>query len=417
MYLILGTAGIVLWAAGTLSALDRSVPPLPPPKGKTVTVRDTVHLKRAAERAAEGTTILVADGTYPIIEPVYLRKRKNVTIRGASGDPAKVTLRGKGFAVEGPEALLQVGNSEQITVADLGFADCRQYGIKFEAENFSRDVHIYNCRFRDIGVRAIKGSSSPEGKAVGGSIRYCDFENTQIPPANSLFGGNYISAIDVMSLDGWTISDNVFRNIKGRTGGGRGAIFVWVRSKNVTIERNLIVNCDRGIALGNPSGSTNFVQGVPHIANAIVRNNFIVAGADAPIELWWAENVKVQHNTVWCENTRRTAVSGGNGQWKITGIKLTNNLFRGGIKLSGETTEKSNLTGRLENYFVDPKNGDLRLTSRAVKAVNKAVPLADVKDDFDGHARDRAPDIGASEFGASRPPSKTEKKKRKWVLP
>jgi len=408
--------GFILMAAGTLAALERPIPPLPPPTGKTVTVSDAAELKRAAEHAAPGTTILVADGTYAIDEPIYLRRRSNVTIRGAAGDPAKATLRGKGFAVEGPTALLQVGDSEQITIADLGFADCRSYGLKVEAENFAKEVHVYHCHFRDIGVRAIKGSSSPEGKAVGGSIRHCRFENTQIPPAGWLFGGNYISAIDVMSLDGWTIADNVFVNIKGRTGGGRGAIFVWVRSKNVTIERNLIVGCDRGIALGNPSGSSNFVAGAPHVADSIVRNNFIVAGSDAPIEVWWAANVKILHNTVWCEDARGIALSGGDKQWKLERIEVTNNLFRGAIKLSSDVNEKNNLTAPLDGCFADPKNGDLRLTQAAVKAIGKAVPLADVKDDFAGGARDAAPDLGASEFGASKPAT-PEPAKKKWVLP
>jgi hypothetical protein len=55
---------------------------------------------------------------------------------------------------------------------------------------------------------------------VKGSVRYCHFENTKVPPADWLYGGDYIAAIDMMALDGWTFSDNVFRDIKGRNGGG-----------------------------------------------------------------------------------------------------------------------------------------------------------------------------------------------------
>ena len=32
---------------------------------------------------------------------------------------------------------------------------------------------------------------------------------------------------------------------RGASGGGRGAIFIWVRTKRLTVERNLIVGCDR----------------------------------------------------------------------------------------------------------------------------------------------------------------------------
>ena len=56
----------------------------------------------------------------------------------------------------------------------------------------------------------------------------------------------------MMSLEDWTISDNTFVNIKGHSGGGRAAIFVWVRSRRVVVERNQILHCDRGIAFGQP---------------------------------------------------------------------------------------------------------------------------------------------------------------------
>ncbi|HXP58911.1 MAG TPA: hypothetical protein VN829_00390, partial [Dongiaceae bacterium] len=102
-----------------------------------------------------------------------------------------------------------------------------------EAEHAPRNVQILHCRFRDIGVRAIKGSAgqNPNLRAVKGSVRGCYFENTKVPPADWLFGGDHIAAIDMMALEDWTFSENVFRDIRGRNGGGRAAIFIWVRSR------------------------------------------------------------------------------------------------------------------------------------------------------------------------------------------
>ena len=192
---------------------------------------------------------------------------------------------------------------EGVTIADLTFTDCRSYGIKVEAENGPKDIHIYNCRFRDIGVRAIKGSAGqdPNVHAVKGSVRYCRFENTKVPPADWLYGGDYIAAIDMMALEDWTFSDNVFRNVKGRNGGGRAAIFIWVRSRGVTVERNLIVNCDRGMAFGNPGQSTANRAGerLVYVRDGIIRNNFIVGGPDCGIELWYADRIKVYNNSIW----------------------------------------------------------------------------------------------------------------------
>jgi len=48
--------------------------------------------------------------------------------------------------------------------------------------------------------------------------------------------------------------------------------------------------------------------------------------------------------------------------------------------------------------FVDATRGNLRLTASAVDAIDKAMPLAEVKDDIDGKPRGSKPDIGAHEF-------------------
>jgi hypothetical protein len=101
-----------------------------------------------------------------------------------------------------------------------------------------------------------------------------------VDPESSMWSG----AIDMMALEDWTFSENVFRNVKGRNGGGRAAIFIWVRSRQVVVERNLIENCDRGVAFGNPGKSTASVAGerLVYVSDGIIRNNFIVGGRHAP---------------------------------------------------------------------------------------------------------------------------------------
>ena len=95
----------------------------------------------------------------------------------------------------------------------------------------------------------------------------------------------------MMALDDWTFSDNVFRDIKGRIGGGRAAIFIWVRSRRVVVQRNLIANCDRGVAFGNPGRSTANIDGDQpvYVSDGVIRNNFIVGGPDRAIELWYSD--------------------------------------------------------------------------------------------------------------------------------
>jgi hypothetical protein len=335
---------------------------------------------------------------------MVLQQKKNIALRSASGDPARTFLSGKGWDSQARgDDILHIARCEGVTIADLTFADCRSYGIKVEAENAPKDIHIRNCRFRDIGVRAIKGSAGqdPSVRAVKGSVRYCVFENTRIPPADWLFGGDYIAAIDMMALEDWTFSDNVFRNIRGRNGGGRAAIFIWVRSRQVVVERNLIVNCDRGVAFGNPGQSTANLAGerLVYVADGVIRNNFIAGGPDCGIELWYADGIKVQHNTIWRpERNWRRGIRIGTG---TAHTEVVNNLVHGEILLEGgEAHLRTNLTGRLDNYCVDPASGNLALTTAATRAIDQGVPLAEVTEDIRGQSRAQRPDLGAWEFEA-----------------
>jgi len=377
-------------------------PSLKLPQTKVIRVVTVDELFHAIEHIVPGGTILLDQGHYKLHRPIILQEKKNITISSAAGNPTNVTLSGKGWdsEVRGDD-ILRIAHCEGITIANLTFADCRSYGIKVEAENAPKDICIYNCRFRNIGVRAIKGSAGkdPNVRAVRGSVRYCHFENTKVPPAHWLFGGDYISAIDMMALEDWTFSDNVFRNIKGRNGGGRAAIFIWVRSRQIVVERNLIINCDRGVAFGNPGQSTANVDGerLIYVRDGAIRNNFIIGGPDCGIELWYAEQIKVYNNSIWRpeENwSRGIRIGTGTSQTDIV-----NNLVHGEIRFDGgEAQLRQNLAGRLDGYFVDPTSGNLALTQAATEVIDQGVFLPDVTEDIRQRPRSGRPDLGAWEF-------------------
>ena len=382
-------------------------PLLPPPTGGVIRVGTAEELLTAVDHIQPGGTILLTEGHYRLPRVMILQGKKGITLRSASGDPARTILSGQGWDSQARgDDILHIARCEGVTIADLSFTDCRSYGIKVEAENAPKDIHIYNCRFRDIGVRAIKGSAGqdPNVRAVKGSVRYCTFENTKVPPADWLFGGDYIAAIDMMALEDWTFSDNVFRNIRGRNGGGRAAIFVWVRSRGVVVERNFILDCDRGVAFGNPGQSTANLAGeqLVYVADGVIRNNFIAGGPDCGIELWYTDRTKVQHNTIWRpERNWRRGIRIGTG---TTQTEVVNNLVHGEILLEGgEAHLRTNLTGKLEPYFEDPASGNLTLTPAAARAIDQGVPLPDVTEDIRRRARGQRPDLGAWEFEAGDP--------------
>lgn len=387
-------------------------PKLPPPSGRIVSVADVEQFRKAVAGAKDGDTIALADGDYNCVPYVWMKDKHHVTIRGASGDPTKVKLTGKGFDKGGDhdnEDIFWLDSSENITFADLTFAETHAYGLKINSETGPKNIKVYNCHFRDIGIRGIKGTAntSTNNYAKGGEVRYCWFENTKIPPSNWQFDGDYITSIDMMRLDEWVFADNVFKNIKGRNGQARGAIFVWVGSKHVTVERNVFIDCDRGVCFGNAANGDKST----HIKDSVCRNNFFVtSSSDAPIEISWAEDIKVFHNSIL-----KTCANGHNDRGirvisntNCKNIEIDNNIFSGSFD-GAEAKERGNYSGPLDGYFVDPAHGNLRLTAAAVNAIGKGVELRDVRDDYDGHARSKQPDIGASQFAVREPEKSPEK--------
>jgi lysophospholipase L1-like esterase len=396
------------WATGcyfqTQAAGFAKPPALAVPAGSTIQVSTLEQLYSAAENMTPGATLMIEPGVYMLYRPIVLSQKKDITIRSASGDPASVTLQGIGW-VKGDDHddIIHIGECDGVLIAGLTFAECRSYGVKVEAEHGPSNIQIYNCRFQNIGIRAIKGSAgqNPEVVAMRGSVRFCDFENTRVPPSTWLFGGDYIAAIDMMALRDWSFTDNIFRNINGRNGGGRAAIFVWVRSRNIVVERNVIVNCDRGISFGNPGQSTANNNGEPltYVADGVIRNNIIVGGPDCGIELWHANRIKVSHNSIWRpERNWNRGIRIGTG---TAHTEIVNNLVHGGIQNEGgDARLNHNLASDLDGFFEDTANGNLSLTKAATGAIDQGVVLNDVPRDFRGNLRKGAPDLGALEFGA-----------------
>ncbi|HUU22277.1 MAG TPA: right-handed parallel beta-helix repeat-containing protein, partial [Phycisphaerae bacterium] len=325
-----------------LGKLAAKAPPLPAPQGPVVRVATAEELYKAVKDAKPGTTVFLADGVYQMTSSLVISTDR-LALRGQSGDREKVILdrggRGRGGCV-------MVAGADDVLIADLTIRNSATHGVHVQPERGAQRTKIYNVKFHNIFVRHIKGSHPKyphepvepyrdeilRKRPVGGEIRYCLFVNDgRKTDANDGFGGDYVGGIDMMWLKDWTIADNVFVGIRGRNGIGRGAIFIWVHSENVTAERNIIINCDRGICFGNPSGSP------VHMTGGIVRNNLIVTGASQGIEICRTENTLVAHNTVYA--TGPTHPSAVQFHQHTRNARFVNNLVHGQVRLTDGVTE------------------------------------------------------------------------------
>jgi len=376
-------------------------PALPKAKGPTVIVSDVQELNRAINQAEPGQTILVEDGHYMMPQYVEI-SADNVTLRSASGHRERVIIDG---AESRHRELLGIRACSGVTIADLTIQNIQCNGFKINSETNVQNLTIYNCIIHNIWQRGVKGVKVPEEnrdkiRPKNCRIQYCLFYNDRPKrlsddPAD-IAKGNYVAGIDVMFAKDWIISDNVFIGIQGRTFEGRGAIFIWHDSQDCVIERNIIIDCDVGLQLGNPHRPSEIEY---HCVRFIARNNFITRAPEAGIVTVYTKDCKLLNNTIHDPQSRlqrllRTVFTND-------GLLIANNLLSGpGIRNESESKVKflNNLIEDVSNDFIDPAQGNLHLKSNATKAVDNGLVLLEVVQDFDRQQREAKPDIGADEL-------------------
>jgi Right handed beta helix region len=374
-----------------------------PPGGPVTRVKNVADLERAVGEARPGDTILIADGTYALRRTIDVRSPR-VTLRGRAGDATGVVIRGGGMTGDSVGVGISVSAAD-VTIADLTLRDFGNHAIQVRGELSASRFTLHNARLLDTGQQLLKGSVA-KGPAFAdeGLVACSEFSYTTSAPSD------YTNAIDLLATSRWVIRDNRLSNIRGPEKGGwqsGPAILVWAASDGTIVERNLIVDSYRGIALGltnEPMPYARNGEAAYDHAGGVIRNNVVVnlnRWADEAIEANAARDVRIEHNTVFTEGATPWSIqvrfSGSHGL-------IRNNLTNHRIFLrdGGRATLDGNVMSSRRNWFVDPLRADMHLAPAGRPAIDAGVAIEGPDADFDRAVRPagRAPDAGAFESAA-----------------
>jgi hypothetical protein len=386
-------------------------PPLPKPGGEVIRAATVAELFKAAAEVKPGGTILLADGHYPLSQYLPLRT-DNITLRSASGRRDRVVIDGTGRLGE----LIWISRCSGVTIADLTIQNVKWNGFKLNSDHGVTRVTIYNCVIHNVWQRGVKGVMVPEKdreklRPSDCRVQYClfyndrpkEFSDDEADQANG-FGGNYVGGMDIMYAKRWTISDNAFVNIQGRTREGRGAIFLWVDARDCTVERNIIIDCDCGICLGNSHRGEGTTI---HCTGCTVRNNFVTRCPENDILADYTRDCKILHNTIYDPKSRFQRLI--RLVHDNEGLVVANNLL-GGSPVRVETKSPVRLEGNVARdvtrWLVDPAAGNLHLRPGAAEVLGTVERLPEVPEDIDRQKRPERTAVGADQPAGDKPTSK-----------
>jgi len=416
--------------AAIVAATGHTIMVSPAGDGEVMVDGATRSLRQVVSDAADGDTILLADGTYTLpaasggsYTGIYFTT-PNITLRSASGDASAVIIDSAYRSMGGETAAITV-DAPGTVLADFTVTRSVFHLIHFWANGDDSVVH--GVQLVDGGEQFLK-SSPASGQTVDRVEVSCSqFRMTATGRDNvwgygSTDGGTrcYTGGIDTHRARDWHVHDSYFEGIYCNAGGvarpahgmspdlrggmtytgglSEHAIHMWdsEAGSGHTIERNRIVNCARGIGLGLRDD----------VYGTVIRNNMVFsehAGSsehDVGITVERAHDTQVENNTVIFTSDAAYA-NAIEYRWDVTAnLSVQNNLTNQRVRArnGANATTSGNVTDAQASWFADAAAGDLHLAScDEVSVVGAGTVLSSVTTDFDGESRGDANDIGADD--------------------
>lgn len=347
--------------------------------GRVVAVSTLSQLYSAFSNQQAGDEIIISPGTYNLNTNYGLILTvNNLFVHGSTGNRNDIVILGDAMSssatVKQIFGLSSGAYAQYTTIQDLTCGQVAWSAIMFNGDESGDYSKVVNVRMINCYEQFLKGNVITTG-TTGVTIERCLFEFTA---ANHLAPNYYTGAIDIHAAVNCVIQDNTISYIQSPGGSlPDPAIHLWdanVPCQNNIVQRNLIIDCDRGIGIWQPSGSpTN---------GGIIRNNMIYNSgtgvfADAPIYIEYAPDTQIYNNTVYSLASYPNAIE---YRYSTTaGVLIENNLANKAITARDSATaiESNNVTDAQSSWFVSTSTPDLHLAYAVPSVVGKAFPYPD----------------------------------------
>lgn len=366
----------------------------------TVTVGTAAELQSAvtsANSAGGNRIISLRDGSYTLTDTLYVNV-PNVTITSASGARDKVVIQGDAMSDGAVVKTLIRAAAKNFTVTNVTLQKSGWHLLQVVGENDADGAVIRNVIFRDAYQQMLKVSIDQNNYSITGDNGI--IENSLFEYTAGIGPEYYIGGIDIHGGKNWVVRNNTFRNIISPSQTqAEFAIHLWNQSADAIVERNTIVDCDRGIGFGlDQRGNTG----------GIIRNNFIYHAAnkgsfaDVAIYLENSPNTQIYNNSIFTEHSYPRSIE---YRYAATSnVLIVNNLSNRpvGARDGATATTGSNVENAVSSWFVNPTQGNLHLAATRSGVVDAGRSVSGLTNDFDGDARPQGAgiDIGADEWGA-----------------
>jgi hypothetical protein len=386
-----------------------------------------MSLRSAINEAEPGDTVLLMDGVYVLPEApegnysgVYARI-PDVTIRGESTDPSRVVIDSSYRGHGGSSGAITI-DAPRVTLANLTVRRSIFHLVHLLGN--ADGVTVHNVRLLDGGQQFLKSSGGGDANIDDVVVSCSHFEMTEDGRRNVWgYGGAsthcYTGGIDSHVGRRWSIHDNSFRGIHcmadenprpahGRFPEQRGdelyvgglaehAIHMWDApdGEGHMIERNVIIDCARGIGIGMRNS----------VFDTVIRNNAITSRFPGGVEHDVGISIERAHNFQLLHNSLIFTHEAGypNGievRWDETSnVLLRGNLLNRVIRLrnGAEAMQEQNREDASTGWFRAPAEGDLHLQG-CPPELSEGIPSGDfISDDIDEETRPEFTTIGADQ--------------------